>query len=330
MTRNRHVALLSIGLLWACGSPTGPPPPPPTFTVNVVVYYDENGSGGLEVNEIVRIPNAIVHVGSGTGRTAVKTGHAAVAAQQGPQTVTVDEASLPPFYSAQPVPITVPTNAEVYVPVTLPIGANQPNKYMAFGDSLTSDVGYPEQLDGELESYYGAALVVNDGMPGTKSDVGALRINDSLSYARSSFTLILYGTNDWNDYVCRRRFPCFTIASLGSMIDAVNARGGRAFLATLPPINVGFNLQASEDRQNFNVRMNELIRPLAQEKGAVLVDVFAAFMAEPNLPALFDDHIHPSPLGRDVMVREFFKAITQRQAGATGAGSPPYRFGFRL
>jgi lysophospholipase L1-like esterase len=56
--------------------------------------------------------------------------------------------------------------------------------------------------------------------------------------------------------------------------------------------------------------MNVLIRQLAADEGALLVDLWAAFSAEPDQRSLFKDHLHPSVKGREIMVRAFFEAIT--------------------
>jgi lysophospholipase L1-like esterase len=67
--------------------------------------------------------------------------------------------------------------------------------------------------------------------------------------------------------------------------------------------------------------MNELIRDLAVEQGALLVDIEAAFRSEPNLVALYSDNIHPNDRGYAIMAETFFAAITQPASGE-GAFQP--------
>jgi hypothetical protein len=71
--------------------------------------------------------------------------------------------------------------------------------------------------------------------------------------------------------------------------------------------------------------MNELVRPMARQEGALLADLEAAFLREPALPPLFSDHIHPSDRGYEIIAREFFRAITTPTAG-TSAFSEPTAF----
>jgi lysophospholipase L1-like esterase len=96
----------------------------------------------------------------------------------------------------------------------------------------------------------------------------------------------------------------------------MGAKGAQSlpFLATIPPVNVGYSNNATPERQDWVHRMDDLIRSLARDEGAVLVDLEKAFLAEPDQASLFNDHIHPSPKGVAIIVREFFSAITQRQA----------------
>ena len=69
--------------------------------------------------------------------------------------------------------------------------------------------------------------------------------------------------------------------------------------------------------------MNDLIRPMARQEGAVLVDLHAAFVKQGDLSQLFSDHVHPNDRGYALMADEWFKAITGPVAGTSAAG-----FGF--
>jgi phospholipase/lecithinase/hemolysin len=50
---------------------------------------------------------------------------------------------------------------------------------------------------------------------------------------------------------------------------------------------------------------------MAREEGALLVDVYGAFMKEPSLSALFIDHVHPNPAGHELIAITFFDALTR-------------------
>jgi lysophospholipase L1-like esterase len=244
---------------------------------------------------------------------------------------------LPPFYAAPaPVPATVPQpdGTDVMVPLTLAIGNNVPNTYMGFGDSITAgegssdDAGYRDRLAAKLGQHFGRATVINQGIAGTRSNFGAGRIDGSLIDQRPAYTLILYGTNDWNQNECKTAFPCFTLASLRQMVLAARYFDSLPVLATIPPCNVGFDERATPERNEFYFKMNELIRPMAREEGAVLVDLEAAFLREPDLASLFVDHIHPSDAGYEIIASEFFAAISGPATTAVAAPDSPLAFGF--
>jgi lysophospholipase L1-like esterase len=294
----------------ACGRGAPPPPAAPTFPTAVVVFYDENGNGRRDADEVVRLPNVLVQVGAANARTDA-AGRAAVSAAAGPQTVSVDPSSLPAFYEARPVTVTVPSASETEVAASLPIHVRTRNTYMGIGDSITSDSGYLEDLRTRLTGYFGAARTLNEGLFGTRSFEGAYRIDAVLAADQPAYTLILYGTNDWNEKHCQSRFPCYTIDSLRLMVHEARAAGSLPFLATLPPVNEAFPEEAPPERNDWIARMNALIRDLAPQEGAVLVDLHKAYLAEPDRASLFRDYIHPSEAGRVVIARTFFEAIVR-------------------
>jgi lysophospholipase L1-like esterase len=304
-------------VLCACGG-GGPSAPTkiPTHTVTAVAFYDENQNGVRDSQESVRIPNVQVTIGGVTGKTDA-TGRATLTVPEGQQTLLVVTESLPPYFQAAAVPLTVPAVGDVGIPTVLPLGGRMiRNKYMGFGDSLTYGT-YEGTLETQLRAYFGAAQVVDEGLSGTRSDVGARRIGDALDYARPAATLILYGTNDWNELACKDdRFPCYTIDSLRTMIREARSVGSLPFLATLPGVNVGFNEQAPPEREDWTKRINEEIRKLARAENVVLVDLHKAFLAAPNPKSLFIDYVHHSREGQNLVAQEFFKAITTRAPAA--------------
>ena len=153
----------------------------PGHTVSAVVFYDENENGRLEADETVRLPGVRIEVAGKTALSADRTGRAGVeGVPEGAHDATLDTATLPPFFVAPPaVPVSVPTAGDVILPVTLPIGANRPNTYMAFGDSITEgegssdETGYLSRLQARLQEHFGAATVLGEGASGTISHQGA-------------------------------------------------------------------------------------------------------------------------------------------------------------
>jgi lysophospholipase L1-like esterase len=315
------------------GSPSGPSGPTAVYELVAIVFYDENGNGAADPAELVHVPDVELLVGARSARSEASGRTVITGVPAGHPSVGVRTQTLPPFFTAPAggVPATVPqpAGADVMFPLALPIGTNRPNTYMGFGDSITvgegssNETGYRDRLQSRLAQHLGRATVLNQGISGTRSNAGVQRIDQSIRNSRPAYTLILYGTNDWNQNECKTNFPCFTIDSLRQMVRAARFFNSLPLLATIPPCNVGFDDRATPERQDWIARMDDLIRTAAREEGAVLVDLHAAFTRQPSLGALMVDHIHPNDAGYDIIATEFFNAIT-RPAG-TGAAAQPKR-----
>jgi lysophospholipase L1-like esterase len=318
--------LLASGCGGGGGSPNTPstPPPDPGFTVRAVLFYDENKSGVLDGSEPIRIPDVEVTVGGHSARTEKRTGQVQVSGvPAGTFPLGVRGDTLPPFFVAGPSPsVTVPTAEGATMPlsVTLPIGSNQPNVYMAFGDSLTAGDGvsasqaWPARLQGLLEGHFGGAVVRNRGASGTNSYEALERLQRNIAGNEPAYTMILYGTNDWNDPDCQDNPDCFTVPNLRTVVRRVKAFQSLPFIATLPPVNPAL---APAGRNDWIAAVNDRIRVMAREEGAFMVDLHATFMRQGNLPSLYLDHIHFNPAGHDLASTVWFEAI------AHGRSTPP-------
>lgn len=299
-----------------------------TFQVSVVVFYDQNRNGVLDPGENVRLPNVMVAAAGQTARTSAG-GVATLQVPGGAQPVAIAAESLPAYYQAgASASLQVPQQSQLLLPVTLPIGAEaRPNTYMAFGDSITAGEGssdgdgYREVLESRLIGYLGAAQVLDEGVSATRSQAGAQRIADSLRRRHPAYTLIHYGTNDWNEQSCRSAFPCYTIDSLRTMVREAKAQGSLPVLATIIPSNTDYNAFVPQARNDWLALMNALIRELASQEGAVLADQWAAFFQVKEIGQLFVDHVHPNDAGYKIMANTFFDAITRprQQTPATPA-----------
>lgn len=329
---SQRVPLLAPLLLsTACGGggggspsgPTGPAGPAvQTFPVSVVVFYDENRNGTLDPTEAVRLPNVAVAAAGQSVRTA-SGGTATLQVPSGEQRVAIAQESLPPYYQpGQPGTVSVPQQSQLVLPVTLPIGStNRPNTYMGFGDSITvgegssDNQGYRPQLESRLAAYLGSAQVVNEGISATRSLAGSQRIGDSLRRQRPAFTLIHYGTNDWNERACRESFPCYTIDSLRAVIREAKAQGSLPILATIIPSNTGYDARVPLERNEWLELMNALLLEMANQEGTVVADMWQAFFRVREIGDLFFDHVHPNDAGYRIMADTFFDAITRTRAG---------------
>ena len=216
-----------------------------------------------------------------------------------------------------------PMPCDVRLGVTLAIGPNRPNRYMAFGDSITvgdgsSDgSGYRDRLQAALQSRLGQAQIVNEGIEGSRSNSGALRLPGVVASRRPAYTLILYGTNDWNE--CRGDVPCFTIESLRSMILTAKGSSSLPVLATIIPANPAYPTLVPPERNVWVHAIDDLVRGLAREQDVPLADLEAQFLKQASLTALFADHVHPNDDGYALIEQEFLRAITGPRSGTTSS-----------
>ena len=332
----RLASCLVLAMSFGCkggDTPAGPGAPstlPPTTThpVDLVAYYDENGNGLLDPSEVARIPEATLEIGSERGSTEALTGHARIErVPAGRHAISLVNETLPPYY--QPgvtISIDVPTSDSVSVPITLPIGSNLPNSYLAIGDSLTEgndrrgETNYRGPLEDILQGHFGAGGIINSGIDGTDSDSGPLRLPGLLAEHRPAFTLIVYGTNDWNG--CFDVPSCHTVDSIRTMVQKAQAADSLLFVATILPTNTGFDDRAPPSRNEWVAETNELIRAMVAEEGAVLMDIHAAFLAEGDFLHLFEDHVHPTPEGYQLMAEAMFEGIARGSVGAASFAYP--------
>jgi lysophospholipase L1-like esterase len=349
LVRSRFLfPLLTVALgLPGCGggSPTSPSTPVPTYPVTAVVFYDENGNGVLDPTEAVRVPELDVDVSGHVGRSEKLTGRVVVnGVPAGTFPVTLRPASMPPFFmpvSIPPVAVPQPAGSVLNIPVTLPIGDNVPNTYLAFGDSITvgegshSTNGYLNVVEELLaQNMGGRHHVIGDGVSGTTSgcggsrgcggNEGAERIEADLRRAHAAYLLILYGTNDWNKAPCKTAEPpCFTIESLRFMIQVAKGMRTLPVVSTIIPANPA---ETPPERNQWVAAMNENIKAMARQEGAAIADSYAAFTKAGNLPALFDGTVHPNDAGYQLIAGAFFLAMERPQAATVSRWGLPALF----
>ena len=296
--------------------------------MRALIFYDENDNEMLDELEFARVPDVEVAIGGRSGRSAVGSGRVEITGvPTGSQSLAVRLDTLPPFYRTRgPIAVEVPQTegAEVHVPLTLDIGDNRPKVYMAFGDSLTSGDGaspgadYPSVLQARLVSHFGSAIVSNRGSGGNGSFDAVERARRNLRSVAPAYTLVLYGTNDWNDPACKADPPCYTIENLRTVLEDIREFRSLPFIATLPPVNPERN---DASRNEWIETMNDSIRALAAEQGAFLVDLYPRFMQAADLPSLYADHIHFNDEGYELLADAFFEAIAHGRS-VPGALAP--------
>jgi lysophospholipase L1-like esterase len=288
------------------------------------VFYDENANGIVDPGESVRLPGVTVVIGGSTGQTATGGRVTVSSVPSGAQAASLQSDKLPAYFTpGASVPITVPQPAgtEIAVPATLATAGNHPRTYMAFGDSITwgdgsnDGSGYRSYLEANLASYWGGSHgVPNEGVPGTKSDKGQSRMGPSLRRVRPAYTLILYGTNDWNDQACQARPPaeCFTLSAVHSMVLQCKDAQSFPVLGTIPPVNPNYPDKSPTERNAWVKGMNDLLRTMAQQEKVPVADIFDAFTKKgAAMPGLFSDDIHPNEDGYALIAQVWLKAIVQ-------------------
>lgn len=308
--------------------------------MEALVFYDENSNGLQDGNEAAVVPGAEVLVAGRSARAAAGTGRVTVNnVPGGTFAVSLVPASLPPYYvPGAPVEVTVPLpeGEIVRVGARLPIGTNRVGIYMGFGDSITvgdgsSDYrGYRPLLESKLRTHFGQGKVEDQGVEGTRSNQGVVRIGSTLRRQDPAYTLILYGTNDWNSSECRGNPdpPCFTVDSLRRIVRSVKGAQSLPILGTIIPVNSGYDGRVPEERNVWVADVDEQIKVMAAEEGAVIADLHHALLnAVPDYHTLFTDHVHPNDQGYAILADEWFRAITTPPAQGSGLPAAP-RFGF--
>ena len=331
MLRRRLVAIPALLLATACGggggSPTGPTQPTGA-SVNVLVWYDQNASAVLEDNETTRLASVVVEAGGVTATSARTTGRATLASvAPGMQTFKARGDSLPPYFEAREVQANVPVSGDLFLPVGLPIGANRPAVYLALGDSITFGDGasagrdWVTRLELALRAEWVQGEVINSGIEGNKSDQLAARIGPEMAGDRPACVLILIGTNDWNK--CKDVDACFTQDSVRAALrEALQARS-LPFLSTIIPANPDDPERNPPQRNEWVEAMNQRLKAIAAQEGAVVVDSHAAFMraSGSDLGRLFADHVHPNDRGHQLIADEFLRVLTSPRSATASAST---------
>jgi len=206
---------------------------------------------------------------------------------------------------------------------------------LAFGDSITAgelsngttvtpidpSEAYPAVLAGLLkERYPGQSIVVvNDGKTGETAALGAFRLPSDLAAYHPDALLLLEGINDLHGSVGPAGIPA-TIAALNAMMVSARDRGVRVIVGTLLPARPGALLPGTVA---LITPFNAQLVPVATADGALVVDLYTAFLAD--MPDwIGPDGLHPTAAGYEELARLFFDAIV-KNFEATSAVAPPRR-----
>jgi lysophospholipase L1-like esterase len=210
-------------------------------------------------------------------------------------------------------------------------GNNDSRRVSAFGDSITFGVleqrmrgvapslvtsnNYPNILQSMLRGVDAAWRVVNRGVGGEESNLGAGRLPSVLAIDRPGFVLIMEGTNDASDDIS----PGAIVNNLESMV--LQAKGNRSIpiLATIPP-----NFRNDLNARDIIDKTNNLIRDLVKQQRIVLAEMFNGMNKRELWGQAPDrDPLHPNEQGYSVMAGIWFEAMKRAVPGGSLAPPPP-------
>jgi lysophospholipase L1-like esterase len=190
-------------------------------------------------------------------------------------------------------------------------------RFMTFGDSLTEGklslsltslvdspgFSYPAKLLQKLTERYSAQqiTVLNEGFGGERAVESVGRFKAALAADHPEAVLLMHGVNDLNSPTDGRVQAA--VDALEELVKTARQSNLATFIATLPPLGPGGKASCPECVDPFNDR----VKGMASAKGAVLVDVHAAWGGRTDLMGA--DGIHPTEAGYEVIAGAFFDAI---------------------
>jgi lysophospholipase L1-like esterase len=199
---------------------------------------------------------------------------------------------------------------------------------LAFGDSITEGQNgdpppgacgqllcvdlpnaYPTLLLSRLETTYtGSAItVVNAGRGGEPAIAqGEARLPAELSAANPDALALLHGTND----AIGGQTPAAIAQALRNMIRTARSQGvTHIIVSTLLPQRPGGTPPRGTAAAAIP-GINDAIRPMVTNEGAILVDAYASFVGH-ETTYLANDGLHVTPAGNQVLSQLFFQALIQ-------------------
>ncbi|MBI3987744.1 MAG: VCBS repeat-containing protein [Lentisphaerae bacterium] len=179
-------------------------------------------------------------------------------------------------------------------------GDNDPNLYVALGDSITEGYGlssYGDIFVSRLAALLGKS-VANEGVGGEQSEGGLDRVSGVLSWYKPGYMIVLYGAND----VFRSDNTAGIVANLRGIIDAAKNNNTVPLICTLTPVSGSHGFMT-----DGVLALNREIRILAQTENVTLVDFEAALGW--NTSYLSSDGLHPNSAGHQVMANTLYDLL---------------------
>lgn len=203
-------------------------------------------------------------------------------------------------------------------------------KTIGFGDSITygfinklpqPELGYIPRLQSKLsQEIYLDADLVSDGVPGSRTEDGVMRIESVIETHEAQNLLFHYGTNDILDV---STLPVSGILyNIEFMIDKVLEYEMTPVLSTLIPRN---RIAADGIWRERAIEVSQGIRNMALEKNIPVVDLWTLFSEYPasdgGYISLMSDNVHPSEKGYQLMADEWHKILLKMEPQAPSAAA---------
>ena len=179
-------------------------------------------------------------------------------------------------------------------------GPNNPNLYVALGDSITAGSGlanpndcYSAKLAGMLNK-----TVMNAGYPGASSSAILDVCYNILDDNKPGYMLILVGVNDLGMGYGEDG----AAINIRIMIQACKDNKTIPVIATLTPVFGSYKGLSSGIG-----RLNVMIRQICADLNVALVDLNAAFNENPDY--MQSDGLHPNASGNSLMAITFYNVV---------------------
>ncbi|MBI5817791.1 MAG: exo-alpha-sialidase [Verrucomicrobia bacterium] len=205
--------------------------------------------------------------------------------------------------------------------VCVAANAAEPVTLVAFGDSTTALRGSLTVYATILQEELRGVRVINAGIGGNTTEMGRARFDKDVLAHKPAIAIIQFGINDsamdvWKKPPATkpRVAPERYEANLRHFVETLKSRDARVILMTPNPLRWTPKLKEMygkppykpDDPDGFNVLLDnyaDIVRKVARETGAALVDAREAFAAQnrktnETVDALLLDGMHPNDRGQ--------------------------------
>jgi lysophospholipase L1-like esterase len=172
---------------------------------------------------------------------------------------------------------------------------------------------YAETFSGLLSGRYSGQSfqVKNCGLGGERALDGLVRLPLALAQYTPQVLLLLEGANDVNVDPRNTASIFVVVDALRLMIRLARERNVTVFVGTLLPERLHGTPPRGDAAASIPLA-NQSIHSMAENEGAIVVDLYEAFGSTAD-PALIDiDGLHPTAAGHQLIAKSFFESVRAR------------------